>query len=96
MVWTGEHCDSETPQVGIGGLAELALPNLPSMRVGSGGSSGKMRPFLRRDILGLLVLEAACPQAAIRDPPGEGSGPTTVPAKSRCALFRESPDSLLA
>jgi hypothetical protein len=41
---TAELFESETPQVGIGGLAELA-PDLPSMRVGSGGEASRRAPL---------------------------------------------------
>ena len=42
IVWRGDLRESEAPQVGIGGLAELAPPNLPFMTVGSGRGSVSM------------------------------------------------------
>jgi len=40
--WRAELSESETPQIGIGGLAELAPPNLPFTTVGSGRGSVSM------------------------------------------------------
>jgi hypothetical protein len=64
MVW-GELCESETPQVGVGGLAEFGPPNLPSIRVASGGAVSRCAlrprriPALLRHGKGLGVRESS-------------------------------------